>query len=155
MNLVEICGDGSLAGETGPLPEATRPVIESTVQLYSRVGWTRPWIGYLAFEGGACVGTCAFTGPPRDGVVEIAYFTFPGHEGRGVATRMAGSLVSIARASAPGVSVTAHTLPTESASTRILRRAGFSFAGPSTHAEDGQIWVWRHEGEGERARQNA
>ena len=155
MKLVEICGDGSLAEETGPLPEITRSVIESTVQLYSRVGSTRPWTGYLAFEDGECVGTCAFASPPRDGVVEIAYFTFPGHEGLGVATRMAGRLVSIARLSAPDVSVTAHTLPGESASTRVLRKAGFSFAGPASHAEDGRIWVWRHGRDGECARPDA
>ena len=96
-------------------------MIESTVQLYSRVGWIPPWIGYLGFEDRDCVGTCAFTGPPRLGVVEIAYFTFPGHEGRGVATRMAEGLVSMARMSAPEVSVTAHTLRLENASTRTSK----------------------------------
>jgi RimJ/RimL family protein N-acetyltransferase len=111
------------------------------------VGWSRPWIGYLAFEEGACVGTCAFTHAPRDGVVEIAYYTFPGNEGRGVATRMAGRLVAVARASDPAVLVTAHTLPEENASTRVLRRVGFVLVGTAIHEEDGQIWIWRHAGE--------
>jgi RimJ/RimL family protein N-acetyltransferase len=144
MKLVGINGDGTLMEGTGPLPEAARSVVESTVQLYSRVGWSNPWIGYLAFEGQECVGTCAFTGAPRDGVVEIAYFTFPNHEGRGVATRMAENLISMAQMSAPEVSVTAHTLPTENASTRILRKLGFERVGQRVHPEDGTIWVWRH-----------
>ena len=144
MNLAEIGRDGSLAAETGPLPDVARSAVDATVQLYSRVGWSRPWIGYLAFEGGECVGTCAFTHAPRDGAVEIAYCTFPGNEGRGIATRMAERLVSMARASAPEASVTAHTLPHENASTRILRKLGFALTGPMLHAEDGQIWLWRH-----------
>ncbi|HEY5078225.1 MAG TPA: GNAT family N-acetyltransferase, partial [Opitutaceae bacterium] len=101
-----------------------------------------PWVAYLGMERDACVGTCAFTGPPREGRVEIAYFTFPGHEGRGVATRMAGELVAIARTAAPEVLVTAHTLQEEGASTRILRRLGFVLEGPLTHPRDGPIWVW-------------
>jgi RimJ/RimL family protein N-acetyltransferase len=148
MNLVEIRQDGSLSAPAGPLPEVAGPVVESTVRLYSRSGWIPPWIGYLGFEGLDCVGTCAFTGPPREGVVEIAYFTFPGHEGRGVATRMAKGLLSIAGSFAPEVSVTAHTLPQEGASTRILRKTGFTFTGPATHPQDGLIWVWRHGGGG-------
>jgi RimJ/RimL family protein N-acetyltransferase len=143
MDLVEIGRDGSLSAETGPLPDVVRSAVESTVQLYSRVGWSRPWIGYLALEGGVCVGACAFTHAPREDAVEIAYFTFPGGEGRGVATRMAGRLASLARASAPEVAITAHTLPQENASTRVLRKLGFSLVGPAFHEEDGQIWTWR------------
>jgi RimJ/RimL family protein N-acetyltransferase len=143
MNLVGINADGTLAATTVPLPEIAASVIEATLGLYAKVAWTPPWIGYLAFEDGACVGTCAFTGGPKAGVVEMAYFTFPGHERRGVATRMARHLVSLAAAAAPEVFVTAHTLPEENASTRILRRLGFEWVGSRVHPEDGPIWVWR------------
>jgi len=143
MKLVAINRDGTLSEGTGPLPDAAMSAISSTVGLYSRVGWIPPWIGYLAFENNECVGTCAFTSAPKANVVEIAYFTIPGHEGRGVATSMAGRLVSLARTSAPEVAVTAHTLPQENASTRILRKLGFVLTGPMHHAEDGPIWVWR------------
>ncbi len=146
MNLESINSDGTVSAMAVPLTEVIRSVIASTVGMYSRVGWKPPWIAYFAFEGGECVGTCAFTRAPKDGVVEIAYFTLPGHEGRGVATRMAERLVSMARKSAPEVTVTAHTLPQENASTRILRKTGFAFAGPKVHAEDGLIWVWRYDG---------
>jgi [ribosomal protein S5]-alanine N-acetyltransferase len=144
MKLVEIGINGASPANPGPLPEVARTAVASTVQLYARAGWNPPWIGYLAFEGSACVGTCAFTSPPVKGTVEIAYFTFPGHEGRGVATRMAERLVSISLSHSPDVSVTAHTLPEENASTRILRKVGFVHVGAVVHPEDGQIWVWRH-----------
>jgi RimJ/RimL family protein N-acetyltransferase len=76
--------------------------------------------------------------------VEIAYFTFPGNEGRGIATRMASELVAIARQN--GVrAVKAQTLPRENASTRILEKLGFSKAGSVRHPEDGEVWEWRLE----------
>jgi [ribosomal protein S5]-alanine N-acetyltransferase len=146
MKLIAINRDGTVSGFEGHIPEVGQSAIESTVQLYSRVGWTQPWIGYLALEDGRCVGTCAFTSAPRNNVAELAYFTFPGNEGRGVATRMAALLISLATGSAPKVVVTAHTLPEENASTRVLRKLGFILEGPRIHAEDGKIWVWRYQG---------
>lgn len=148
MNLAPIASDGSVPGFAGPIPDAGRDALRSTAQLYARVGWVEPWIGYLAIEDGACVGTCAFTHAPGANVVEVAYFTFPGGEGRGFATRMAASLVALAEARDPGVIVTAHTLQAEGASTRVLRKAGFVLHGPRVHEEDGPIWVWRHPGRG-------
>jgi RimJ/RimL family protein N-acetyltransferase len=145
MQLAAINRDGTVSGFAGSVPAEGRAAIESTVQLYSRVGWVRPWIGYLAIEQEVCLGTCAFTHAPKDNTVEIAYYTFPGHEGRGAATRMASSLISLAKEHAPEVVITAHTLPEENASTRILRKTGFVLAGPRVHEVDGPIWVWRHQ----------
>ncbi len=145
MMLAPINRDGTVSGFAGHVSDIGQSAIQSTVQLYSRVGWIVPWIGYLAIEQGACVGTCAFTSAPTDGVVEIAYFTFPGYERMGVATRMAAFLVSLAKESAPGIVVTAHTLPEENVSTQVLRKLGFVFDGPRDHEQDGRIWVWRHQ----------
>jgi ribosomal-protein-alanine N-acetyltransferase len=143
MRLTPINVDGSFSGFDGLVTEIGRSAVNSTVQLYSKVGFIPPWTGYLAHEDGVCVGTCAFTSAPKGGVVEIAYFTFPGNEGRGVATRMATSLISLARSRAAEIFITAHTLPEENASTRILRKLGFVLVGPRLHEEDGQIWLWR------------
>lgn len=114
---------------------------EATVAMYEAAGSVSPWIGYLAIEDGAPVGACAFKTPPTAEGVEIAYFTFPGHEGRGVATRMARRLVEIAESQ--GVPMRAQTLPEKNASTRILEKLGFSFMGPVQHPEDGEVWEWR------------
>jgi RimJ/RimL family protein N-acetyltransferase len=38
--------------------------------------------------------------------------------------------------------VIAHTLPENNASTHILDKIGFTFAGEIEHPEDGLIWRW-------------
>jgi RimJ/RimL family protein N-acetyltransferase len=55
-----------------------------------------PVLAYVAVKDGRPLGTCGFMSPPVDGRVEIAYFTFPGNEGQGIATAMATELVKIA-----------------------------------------------------------
>jgi [ribosomal protein S5]-alanine N-acetyltransferase len=122
-------------------------VVKATVDLYSRRGYVVPWIGYLAVEANKIVGACGFAGPPIDLEAEVAYFTFPGNEGRGVATRMAGELLRISRSAAAQARVRfiAHTLPEECASTSVLRKLGFSFECEINHPEDGPIWKWSEE----------
>jgi len=145
MHLISIPREGkvSLSGIT--LPEVATSVIASTVQLYARRGYVEPWVGYLAIEGDACVGTCGFASPPVGQVAEIAYFTFPDFERRGIATGMAQSLVSIAQECDPTVKIIAHTLTQENASTRVLKKLGFVFTGAVDHPEDGTIWEWSYE----------
>src|SRR5262245_12870716 len=115
MKLLPIARSGEVACNIA-LSEAPKSVILQTVQVYDRGGYVEPWIGYLAIEGDTCVGCCGFTAPPIGGIVEIAYFTFPGFEGRGIATRMAERLITIAMKSDPCVRVIAHTLTEENAS---------------------------------------
>lgn len=145
MKLVPIAQNGALAiaaeDPSGSLPG----VLEQTVGLYQRRGFLPPWTVYVGEEQGTFVGTCGFAGPPACGEAEIAYFTFPGQEGRRVATRMASALLSQTSAAAAllGVAFTAHTLPQDGPSTRILRRLGFTLLGKIAHPEDGEIWKWR------------
>ncbi|MCP5144745.1 MAG: GNAT family N-acetyltransferase [Gammaproteobacteria bacterium] len=113
--------------------------------LYQRVGYAPPWLGYVATVDGHCVGTCGFKSPPVDNRVEIAYFTFPGFEGRGFATGMARALIDISVNEAPAVCIAAQTLPEESASTSILRRLGFVCVDTVFHPDDGPVWEWRLE----------
>ncbi len=117
-------------------------ICRSTLAMYPAGGPVHPWIGYLAEVDGEIVGTCAFKAPPDENGAEIAYFTFPAYEGRGVATSMASELVAIAgRAGAE--EVRAQTLPNVNASTRILEKLGFSRAGTVMHPEDGEVWEWK------------
>lgn len=124
-----------------PSEEADR-VVKATLDLYDRVGYREPWTGYLAIDERTVVGSCGFKSPPADGRVEIAYFTFPGYQGRGFATGMAAFLVSLATRADPAVTVAAQTLPEESASTTVLRRLGFERAAEVDHPEDGRVWEW-------------
>lgn len=118
----------------------------ATARFLSAGAAPSPWGAYLALEGPTrrVVGTCGFKGgPDADGAVEIAYFTFPGEEGRGVATAMATALVRVAGAGGPGVAVArAHTLPERNASCRVLERAGFRHAASVIDPEDGPVWRW-------------
>lgn len=142
MHLAPIPRDGNVRMSGIIVPAAATSAIASTVQVYERRGFVEPWIGYLAIEGGTCVGTCAFTSPPVGDVAEIAYFTFPDFEKRGIATRMAQRLISLAQESDSSVKIIAHTLTVENASTHILRKLGFVCTGTVDHPEDGKIWEW-------------
>lgn len=143
MNLVPISRSGDVDTEIA-LSETPRSVILQTVQMYARRGYVEPWIGYLAVEGDNCIGCCGFTAPPAHGTVEIAYFTFPEFEGRGIATAMVQRLITIATESDSSASIIAHTLSEENASNHILKKLGFAFAGEVNHPEDGNIWQWRY-----------
>ncbi len=123
------------------LPLAAQ-VVEATTQLYRAVGYEPPWVGYLAFENGTCVGSCGFKSPPQINRVEIAYFTFPGHESQGIATQMASKLIRLALEKTPTLTVAAQTLPEENASTSVLKKLQFRRVGALEHPEDGLVWEW-------------
>ncbi|MCA9250132.1 MAG: GNAT family N-acetyltransferase [Phycisphaerales bacterium] len=147
MKFVEILQDGSLAEPTADLPEVASGVLGSTRDHYGRTGFSPPWVGYMVQSNDASgtaqwVGTCAFTAAPKDGRVEIAYFTFPDFEGRGIATQMARKLLEIARQNDSTLTITAFTLAEKNASNSILKKLGFDFAGVVEHPEDGTIWEW-------------
>ena len=92
------------------------------------------------------VGTCSFVAPPDcDGVVEIAYFTFPGFEELGVATAMAADLVARATSGVGVRRIRAYTLPAKNASARVLEKLGFDWLGDVIHPVDGPVWLWERD----------
>jgi len=123
-------------------------------QLASVIGMTPPamldagdWGTFFALERETrrIVGACGFKAPPNsDGVVEIAYFTFPSFEGHGYATGMANALVVQALSSIEVGEVIAHTLPQENASTRVLERCAFQRVDERMDPQDGPVWRWRY-----------
>lgn len=121
-------------------------IIEScmaSAQLYQRIGFQAPWVSYVAVSDGVAVGGGAFVGAPRDGVVEIAYFTLPEFERRGFAHATASQLCQIARAALPGVVLSAFTLPELNPSSRILAKLGFVCVGIAHDDDAGEVWEWR------------
>jgi RimJ/RimL family protein N-acetyltransferase len=125
------------------LPDFIRQACGQNQRWYEQVGWQAPWHGYVAVADGLAVGGGGFKEPPKDGRIEIAYFTVPACERRGYATRTARELIAIARRTDPALAIAAQTLPEENASTAILRKLGFRLDGPIVHPEDGVIWEWR------------
>jgi len=142
MRLIPIQPTGALEEACGPLPSAAEDVLLATSQLYKSVGFQPPWICYVAVTTGLVVGTCGFKAAPSDGRVEIAYFTFPGYEGKGVATQMARQLLLIAQDAQQDLVVAAQTLPERNASHRVLEKLGFICRGSLQHPEDGTVLEW-------------
>ena len=128
--------------DLGDLPHIIRENCEATAALYRKTGFTPPWIGYLAVFNGVVAGGGAFVGPPKQNRVEIAYFTLPGHEGKGMASRTAHKLICLARKASPSIELFAKTLPERNASTVILSRLGFRQTGSVADDDIGEAWGW-------------
>ncbi|MEW5837356.1 MAG: GNAT family N-acetyltransferase [Pseudomonadota bacterium] len=144
MNLVTITHELA-SGQEIQRSDFLKELCTSTIAMYPNGAPIPPWSGYLAEEQGVFIGTCAFKAPPESGEVEIAYFTFPEHEGRGVASLMAKSLIELAIKHSV-VKIKAQTLPGKNASTRILEKLGFEFSGSIVHPTDGEVWEWYKSG---------
>ncbi|MEQ1687905.1 MAG: GNAT family N-acetyltransferase [Sphingopyxis sp.] len=130
------------AGEAELLDPAVTGQFAEPMAAMANAEQVVPWCGYVARRGGVAMGFGGFKGTPDDdGWVEIGYLTFPGHEGAGVATRVAAALVGIAKHAGVG-QVCAHTLPEENASTTVLRRNGFVRAGEAVDPDEGVVWRW-------------
>lgn len=143
VSLVEIGEAGApVSGTEVPAPGPA--ICAAYAELYRRVGFERPWVGYLAWDGDAFVGTCGFKGPPLAGEVQLAYHTLPEHEGRGYAAAMVRALIRIAQAHDDTVRITARTLMQEGSSTALLSKSGFVRRGTVEDPEDGQVWEWEY-----------
>ena len=128
-----------------PIDEFPRSIAEASKassDLYKRIGYTAPWVSYIALYADSAVGGGAFIGPPVRDRVEIAYFTLQEHEGHGFATLTAQSLIAIARGSQPKVEIFAKTAPEANASTAILTKLGFKMVGTASDDDIGEAWAW-------------
>ena len=137
---------GTLAAypNSGTVAELALDVARATLDLYGKTSASAPWLSYFAHRDAdnALLGICSFKAPPIQGLVEIAYFTFPGYEGQGVASVMTRELLKIAFAEYEVQAVLAHTLPEENASTAILRKRGFALVEAVDDSDDGTVWRW-------------
>jgi len=141
VRLVRVEKNGLLA-EPYVLPGEIADICKMSAKFFETVGYHPPWVGYVAFDGMECVGTCAFKGKPVEEKVEISYMTLKVHEGKGCATEMVRLLVEIARKADPRIGIVAQTMPERNASTRVLAKAGFLHAGDVVHPEDGLVAEW-------------
>ena len=145
MELIAI-QPGSSPEEQG-LPEGSAAGMNYRLQVeyYATIGFNPPWVGFLAKKNGAPVGMGGFKGKPVNNRIEIAYFTFPENEGKGMGTETCRALVEKALAQDPTVVVTARTLPESNASTRILGKNGFVRTAVVQDPEDGEVWEWTYQ----------
>jgi RimJ/RimL family protein N-acetyltransferase len=121
-------------------------ILEMSVTYYSNIGYHPPWIGYFVLLDGKFVGSAGFKGRPRNGMVELAYGTFPGSQRQGIGTGICSALVQLALNTDPTIRVMARTLPEENYSTKILRKNGFEWQGIVVDDDDGDVWEWEFKG---------
>lgn len=104
--------------------------------------WTHGFV-MVRRASGACVGSCAFKGPPdEDGAVEIGYGVDTEHRGKGFATEAALAMTHFALGRDDVRVVRAHTLPDGFASIRVLEKCGFEMIGEVTDPDDGLVVRW-------------
>ena len=142
LSLVQCDENGNPVEQIPSLAEELTANCIATANLYQRVGYQLPWVGYVAVVNGRGVGGGAFVGPPQDGYVEIAYYTLKDHEGLGYASQTAAGLVDIARRHDPQIKLRAFTLKEENASTKILSKLGFRIVGTAQDADAGEVLEW-------------
>ncbi|MDO9373404.1 MAG: GNAT family N-acetyltransferase [Ferruginibacter sp.] len=117
-------------------------VLNAMIESYTKNGFNKPWVGYLACKNNQLVGTGGFVETPEDGKVEIAYWTFKEFEGQGVASFVCKELIKISKATDATIIITAKTAPEHNASTKILQKNGFAFTEIINDDEIGNAWLW-------------
>ena len=117
-------------------------LINTMNEFYPKIGFNKPWVGYFAFNNNQVVGTGGFTGQPKDGKVEIAYWTFKEFENQGIASFVCKQIITIAKATDLNIIITAKTAPEHNASTKILQNNGFAFTEITQDDEIGNAWLW-------------
>ncbi len=142
MELISINRDGSPEKSGIEIGNDTKETLTETSKFYESTGFQRPWISYLGVVETKPIGICSFKSSPKDGQVEIAYFTFPNGEGRGFATEMARQLIEIAKREQQDIRVIAQTLVAPNASHQVLRKLGFNLIGEIEHPSDGKVLEW-------------
>jgi RimJ/RimL family protein N-acetyltransferase len=121
FTLVRCDEAGKPVAPTAALPDALAENCAATAALFANIGYNPPWVGYIAIADATPVGGGAFVGAPRDGCVEIAYFTLEAFEGLGNGGNAAAALVDIAREADLSTRITAKTLREDNPSVKILR----------------------------------
>ena len=122
--------------------ENCQMLLKSYDDYYQIIGFNQPWVGYFVVRQNDVVGSCGFTGKPKEGKVEIAYWTFKEFEGQGIASFSCRELVSISQKTDPTLTITAKTAPEHNASTKILQKNGFGFIEIVQDHEIGDAWLW-------------
>jgi [ribosomal protein S5]-alanine N-acetyltransferase len=145
MKLIPIDLDADTSGEVFA-SEDCQTLIKIYEEYYPAIGYHLPWVGYFIIKNKKVVGSCGFTGQPKEQKVEIAYWTFKEFEGQGIASFACKELVSIAQKIDPSIIITAKTAPEKNASVAILSRNGFVYSGIVQDHEIGDAWLWIHQG---------
>ncbi|RYD69938.1 MAG: N-acetyltransferase [Verrucomicrobiaceae bacterium] len=147
-SVFELARELKVAPPPGWPPEYNGPETRQWVRQEMRShpnasAWYSSYV--VAFVAGSetLVGICGFKGAPDESAtVEIGYSIVPEFQRRGLATG-AVALICVRAASGGAKMVTAETLPTLTASQKVLLNSGFEHFETYQDAEVGEIWRYR------------
>lgn len=123
-------------------------VLEYALQKLTREPEAEHWWTWLAIlkEENILVGNGGYKGlPDQEGRIEIGYAIAPAYRKQGLATEMAQGLIQNAFEYPPVKLVTAHTLASPNASTKVLKRNHFQNVSELYEEGTGRIWRWELE----------
>ncbi|MDH6226379.1 GNAT family N-acetyltransferase [Streptomyces sp. MJP52] len=141
-------GDGGLDWVDGGPFDGTREGAGLVVAAYGKGAFRPEWGSYALVrrEDDRAVGSMGFHGPPdAEGRVEIGYDLATAARGHGYATEALRALAAWALAQESVGTVTARVDPGNTASRRVLERAGFLRTGHLE--EDGGVLVFERRGD--------
>lgn len=141
---IEVNEDASLGMYAS---ENCQMLLNAYADFYNIIGYTFPWVGYFVIRDHQIVGSCGFKGKPKEGTIEIAYWTFKEFEGQGIASFSCKELIQIAQKTDPKIIITATTAPENNTSTKILQNHGFQYTGIVEDDEIGDAWLWTYKNE--------
>ncbi len=124
--------------------ENCQMLLKAYDDYYQEIGYNFPWVGYFVIRENQVVGSCGYKGEPKDGKVEIAYWTFAEHEGQGISSYSCKELIKISQQFDSSIQIIATTSPENNASTKILQNNGFRFVGIVQDHEIGDAWLWTY-----------
>lgn len=120
------------------LKQAYREMLEGCIAHPEQRMWYGVWM--MELTDGTYIGDLCFKGLSADGTVEIGYGLLPEYWNRGYATEAVRAMTLWA-AKQPGVRrIEAETEPANSASQRVLEKAGYCKTGQI--GEEGPRFVW-------------
>jgi RimJ/RimL family protein N-acetyltransferase len=117
-------------------------LLDAYQNYYPIIGFNLPWVGYFIFKEAEIVGSCGFTGKPKDNQVEIAYWTFKDFGNKGIASFACQELIKIAKKENKTIKIIAKTAPEHNASTKILEKNNFIYSEIVKDEEIGDAWLW-------------
>ena len=136
----EISEAGTVSVPIDAQNKMIQDALHQAKERYQAAGYKRPWISFLAFEKGACVGTCGFNGAPKDGKVEIFYLPFPGTPPE-VPLDMVRKIIEILHFNDRNAVMVTRTLAVENEFVQFLKELGLTHQVVND-SQGNQIWEW-------------
>ena len=117
-------------------------ILQIYLPFYGKVGFNPPWIGYFVSVDSKIIGGGGFKGSPKNNRIEIAYGVFDDYQKGGYGTEICRKLVLLTLETDPELTITARTLPDNTASINVLKKNGFELKGNVWDDDDGDVLEW-------------